>query len=132
MNLENAFQKDIESSSGIILDECITPLADGDYISACGIRHYETANRLLHGLLILPPDYPRSLTTYFSLTSLLYTLFESTPCAFLCPYTKVTMSSQRYERVRYRHPSLTAQSIIREEYAANSYFRFPRTIQNPQ
>ena len=63
MNLENAFQKDIESSSGIILDECITPLADGDYISACGIRHYETANRLLHGLLILPPDYPRSLTT---------------------------------------------------------------------
>lgn len=30
------------------------------------------------------------------------------------------MSSQRYERVRYRHPSLTAQSIIREEYTANS------------
>jgi hypothetical protein len=30
------------------------------------------------------------------------------------------MSSQRYERVRYRHPSLTAQSIIREESTANS------------
>jgi hypothetical protein len=30
------------------------------------------------------------------------------------------MSSQRYERVRYRHRSLTAQSIIREEYTANS------------
>ena len=81
MNLENAFQKDIESSSGIILDECITPLADGDYISACGIRHYETANRLLHGLLILPPDYPRSLTTLLlaHLTSV-YSLRVHTVC----------------------------------------------------
>jgi hypothetical protein len=58
MKFENAFREDIESPSGIILDECITPLADGDYISACGIRHFETANRrLLHGLLFLLPDH---------------------------------------------------------------------------
>jgi hypothetical protein len=33
------------------------------------------------------------------------------------------MSSQRYERVRYRHPSLAAQSIKREEHTANSHLQ---------
>jgi hypothetical protein len=57
MKFENTFREDIESPSGITLDECITPHADSDYISACGIRHFETAKRLLHGLIFLLPDH---------------------------------------------------------------------------